>query len=276
MRLSACLLVFLGCTPSYAQSSLSTPPDVPVTQNPEISAPALSPTDFLIVTAGFEQFTAGTNGGNGSIDWVHTDKKARTYTAGGAMFSVADSRWTFGKVGAAFHAGGKAVIQGQVRIGSGHTGSAGFPYQIYDGGLTYKASHHVYLDYRHQYLLVDHARGHLLMPGVMFIPFRRSTAEVTYTHSALGNLGAGFVTGRLDFTMRPLSLLCGASAGHTTPEVFNIDVGSQPANQDFREIFFGIRVPLSRAEFDVVSEFSNLGATHRRTVTLALKVPLRR
>ena len=279
MKLSACffvLLCSLCSASSYAQSSLSVPPDVPVAHSSEISAPALSDADFLIITGGVDQFTSGNNGRNGSIDWVHTDKKARTYAAGGAMFSVADSRWTFGKAGIAFHSGERVVIQGQVRIGGGHAGSARFPYQVYDGGLTYKASNHLYLEYHHQYLLIDETRGHLFTPGVMFRPIPRATVEVTYTHSALGNLATRFVTGRFDFRMRPASLLGGFSAGHTTPEVFNINVGSQPANQDFRGVFFGVRVPLSRAEFSVVSEFSNLEAIRKRTITLGLKLPLGR
>lgn len=276
MKLSVVLLILLGWTAAYAQLSPATPAGPENPYKSKLPKPVSGTADSLIINGGFDHFTSANDGGSGSIDWVHTNELSGTYTAGFAAFSTAGSRWAFGKGGIAFRTQERVTIQGQASIGGGHTSGTNFTYQIYDGGLIYKTSSRLYLKFNDEYLQIGATRENLLKPGVMLIPTKRFAADLTYAHSATGNLNTRFFLGRFDFKTRPINFLGGFGIGHTTPEILNVSVGSLSVNQHFSEGFFGFGVPLSGAELTVVADFPNLQAIHKQTLTLSLKVPLRR
>ncbi len=233
-------------------------------------------TDSLIVAGEWNHFVPAVNGGNGSVDWVHAGENGRTYTAGVAVFSIAQSHWAFGRGGASFRPRPRFTLQGQASVGGGSTPGADFYYQIYEGGLSYKVSQRLYLKFADEYLRIAATHGSLLKTGIIFVPGRRLATDFTYAHSVGGNVGTEFFAGRFDVNVRKITVLSGFALGRATPEIFNVNVGRAPLQRDLREGFIGFRAPLSRFDLTVVADVLNLEATHKRSLTVSLKLPIRK
>ncbi len=240
-------------------------------------APAATPgTDSLIVAGEWNHFVPAVNGGNGSVDWVHAGENGRTYTGGVAVFAISNSHWAFGRVGASFRPRPRFTLQGQASVGGGSTPGAEFYYQIYEGGLSYKVSQRLYLKFADEYIRIAATHGSLLKTGIIFVPARRLATDFTYAHSAGGNVGTEFFAGRFDVNVRKITVLSGFAVGRATPEIFNVNVGRAPLQRDLREGFVGFRAPLSRFDLTLVADILNLNATHKRSLTVSFKLPIRK
>ena len=242
---------------------------------PADGSPPVAPAgDFLAISGSVDRYGPGSLGSNGSLDWVHAPGADRTYTLGFGVYSVNSSRWSFGKLGGAYHWNARTTVQGQASIGGGHTDGNGFGYQIYDGSLTYKVNPRIYARLGDQFFQVAGSREHLVKPGLLVVPTRRLQADITYAHSVSGDVGTQYVFGRIDVTARSLHFLGGFSAGRSSPQHLNLDIGSPPASQNFQEGFFGVGVPLSKTVLSVVADVLNADPTRRRSVTINWKVPI--
>ena len=261
-RLVCSLLLIIGVTVALAAA-------------PADGSPAVAPAnDFLAFSGSVDRYGPGSFGSNGSLDWVHASGAARTYSVGFSAYSVDSSRWSFGKVGGAYHWNARTTFQAEASIGGGHTDGRGFGYQVYDGSLTYKVNPRIYAHLGDQFLQIGGSREHLLKPGLLMVPTRHLQADLTYAHSVSGDVSSQYIFGRIDVTIRTLDFLSGFSAGHSSPQHLNLDIGSPSASQDFREGFFGVGVPLSDTVLSVVTDVLNAGPTRRRGVTFTWKVPV--
>lgn len=258
------LLLLSGATVAVAQSA-----------HPLTEISASSDVDALVITGGLDLFGSATRGGNGSVEWLHSNATGMTYTLGAAAFTVLDSNWAFGRGSIAFRPSDKIVVQAQASVGGGHMAGTTFPYQIYEGGLTYKTTDRVYLKINEQYLGIGEVKGHLLKPGVMLLLTQRFTADIAYAHSIAGNIDSAFLTSRFDFKTRRMGFLGGIAMGRAPAEIVNLKVGGQPRSETWKEVFVGFSIPLPWGELTVISDFPNLGATRRQTLTFGWKMPLR-
>jgi hypothetical protein len=267
------LMVFLiRCAPASAQSVSS--PSVP-TRGLDSSLEASASTDYLIVAGEWDHVVSTQGGGTGSIDWLRATPSGSTYAAGAAVSSITDSRWGIGKGEIALRPREGLILHAQARIGGGYTSGARFSYRAYDAGLAYRTSTRLYVTFDDQYLHVGETRGHLLKPGLAFSPARRVTTELTYAHSAGGTLDAEHVAGRLAVTMRQATLVSGAAAGRTAPEVFDVGVGGAVMTRDLREGFLGVQIRLPGAELMLIWSDLDVDAIHKRTLAASLKYQLR-
>jgi hypothetical protein len=258
---AVCLLLSAWMTAAFA---------APPTDGTPSAAPA---PDSLVFSGSFDRYSPGSLGSNGSVDWVHASGADRTYTLGFGVYSVDTSRWSFAKLGAAYHWNARTTFQGLASVGGGHTDGDGFGYQIYDGSITYKATPRIYVRFGDQLFQIAGSRGHLLKPGLLLVPARRVQADLTYAHSVGGDVGNQFVSGRIDFTARAFHLLGGFSFGYSTPQRLSLDFGGPPVAQNFQEGFFGVGVPLSKTVLSIVADVLDAD-TNRRSVTIIWKVPI--
>jgi len=234
------------------------------------------PSDALILTGGFNRVSSAADGGSASLDWVHLTWPGKTYTAGVEVHSIGNSRWSFAKISAPLLKQERGELRIRADLGGGKTVGEDFPYQIYEASASYQAARRLYLTLNEQYLRIGDARGHLLKPGAMLLLSPRLTAEGSFARSIAGNIQTQFAAGRLDLAAQPVGIFGGVVIGHTAPEIVKVGIGNGTPGQDLREAYFGVRLRFQEIEWTVVADFPDLGTNRQQTLTVGVKLPLRR
>jgi hypothetical protein len=266
-RFTCCLII---CVWTAATLSVAAPADG--------DTRAVPSADSILLTASADRFNSGELGSNASLDWIHHSaslpRPRRTHTLGLAVYSAGDSRWSFGKLGAAYPLNDRITVQGQGSVGGGKTAGNGFGYQVYDNSVTAKVDPHFYFRLGHQFYRIAGSRSYLLKPGLVLVPTRRVQADLTYAHSALGNIGSQFFSGRIDFATRAVDWLGGLSWGDSTPGNLNLEIESAPRAQKFHDVFVGVSFRLPQSVLTVTGDFLDTEPSRRRSLTIAWKVPI--
>ena len=232
--------------------------------------------DIFAVFGEWDHLSTQSEGGRGSIDWLHYTARERTLNLGMSTYAMGGSQWTVGRAGVSFRLGGRWSFDSQLNLGGGHTTGSTFLYQHYQGRFTYHVSSRVYIKAREEFFDIGDSRGHLLGTGIYLIPFHLISADLAYAHSVGGNLGTEFVSGRFEFDRQTLRPFAGFAAGQAGPEVLGLGVGQNAGARDLREGFLGAVFPLSPAELSVAMDWTQVGNTRRGTLMAGLKFPIRK
>ena len=241
---------------------------------PQAAATTLS-SDALIATGEWERSSGGLSGGGGSLDWLHTARPGTNVSLGLAAYRLGGSQRTLGRAGAFFPIAARWTLEPQVSLGGGNTAGVGFLHQQYRATLGFRASSRLYLRAQEEYFHIGDSNGHLLSGGVSVLPSRLLSIDMSYAHSAGGNLGTQFVSGRFDLYRRTLRPFAGFAVGQTAPVVFDVGFGQQLVSQDLHEGFVGFVFPIAAAEFTVALDWIQVGSTQRSTLTAGVKIPIR-
>ena len=263
---------------SYLMIFALTAATVSVAAPPEGDSSAASSDNSILVAASADRFSSGDLGLNASLDWIHHFASRtgvqRTHTLGAAVYSAGDSRWSFAKLGAAYPLIDYLTVQGQASVGGGKTAGQGFGYQVYDSSVSAKADPRAYFRLGHQFYQIAGSRSHLLKPGLVLVPTHQVQADLTYARSVSGNIGSRFFSGRIDFSTRTIDWLGGFSSGDSTPENLNLEIGSTPRTQRFRDVFMGASFRLPQSVLTVMADFLDTQPGNRSRLTIAWKVPI--
>ena len=279
MMRSACLFLIVAGVLTGGAGAQNPTAEIPasaiVSTAQEREGSAATARDFLVVAGGADT-SGGATGRNVSLDWIRVLEKQDAFFSGGfSSFWAPASHWSFGKGSAAFRPADKFILEGQARIGAGHTGNTSFPYRVFNGTLTYQSFSRLHLRFGTEQIRIAETHGNIVKPGVTLLVSRLVAADMTYAGSVSGNVGTAYLAGRIDVAAQPAGFFGGVAAGHTTPEVFDLHVGMPPTQQSLWEGYFGVRLEVWRAEWNVVSDFTSVGETRKRAVTLSVKVPLK-
>ena len=266
MRLLA-LIVFGFSAPAVAQS-LSEPP--PLTPAPVAAAHS----DYIIVEGHSVRIpSVAATGGAGGVHWLRTTRGGATLSTGVEAFSIAGSRWTVANAGGAFRPFANLVLHSQARVGRGRLTGEAFDYRMYEGGIAYRAGSRLHLTLADQYWHVADTRGHLIKPGLSWLPHRRLSADLTYARSAHGNLDANLVAGRLGMTIRSVTVIGGVAEGRGTAELFDLTVRGA-ADKSLKERFAGFQIQLPRAQLMLLGSDLVIAAVHKRTLAASIQYRL--
>jgi hypothetical protein len=235
---------------------------------------AAEESDAIVAVGQWDHSSAVSDGGGGSLDWLHSYRPGKTVSVGLGTYGFGSSHWTLARAGASFQVADRWHIEPQVALGGGSTGGSDFLYQQYRAKVLFRTSSRLYVKAQEEYIDISDSRGHLVSVGTSVFPSRLFSMDVNYAHSVGGNLGTRFVSGRLDFNVRNFRPLAGFAVGQTAPAVFGVGVGQQLVSQDFYEGFVGLGFPISGAELTVAVDWIQVGSTQRSTVTAGLRVPI--
>ena len=221
-------------------------------------------THVLVITGQLDRLE-GDRGSGGRVDYAYSLVDGNGVTLAAAGYELAGSRWAYGEVGGWLALGSRWVLSGGGSLGSGERGRESFGYERYGLGLALEA-----IEERAGCVGGGSTRGSLLAPraGAPLSP--RLTVEVHRSESLSGNLDSDFTGLRLDGAGSRFGWLAGGGAGRSRPEILDL-VGSA-ASTDLREIFAGVRVPVSGSQLVLVVDYLDLDGVDRLTVTLGVQL----
>jgi hypothetical protein len=266
MWLLALMLFGIGCAPALAQSLVEPPPVAPT--------PGATPTDYIIVEGHSVRIPLVVAvSGSGGVHWLRTTRGGATLNTGVEAFSIASSRWTVGNLGGAFRPFDRVVLHSQARFGGGRLNGEPFDYRMYEAGMGYIATERLHLTLVDQYWHVAATRGHLIKPGLSWLPHRRLSADLTYARSAQGNLDANLVAGRVGVTIWSVTVIGGASEGRGAAELLDVSLHGA-ADKSLKERIAGLQIQLPRAQVNLFASDLDIAAVHKRTLSASIKYRL--
>lgn len=264
--LLALMLFGLSCASALAQSAAE-PLGAPT---PEAAAP----THYIIVEGHSVRIpSVAAVSGAGGLHWLRTTRRGATLYTGVEAFSIARSRWTVGNLGGAFRPVDRLILHSQARLGGGRINGEPFDYGMYEAGMAYIAAERLHFTLVDQYWQVAATRGHLIKPGLSWLPHRRLSTDLIYARSASGNLDANLVAGRLGVTVGSVKLIGGASEGRGAAELLDLSLRGA-ADRSLKERFAGLEVQLPRAQVTLLGSDLAIAAIHKRTLSANLKYRL--
>jgi hypothetical protein len=235
-------------------------------------APAKAPgEDRIHVVLQVDHLPPGGGGGVGGT-WVHPLAGRTFLQAGGFLYSLGGSRWGYGQAGVGFAPADRTTALLEVNVGRGRRQGRGFPYGVFRANVTHQLTPgRLAIEIEDQYVSVDEARGNVVkVGGAVSRPAFAARAAV---HASVGgNIGARYVSARLDLNRKTAGLLGGLAIGRTRPEIF--DLLSISGTVHSTEVFVGARFPVSSRDVTVVIEHLWIAGTRRTTALLALGIPL--
>ncbi len=236
---------------------------------------AAAPSDALLVAAQLDHLDPGRGGGSLACHWVRAPDQGPIWTVGAAGFRLGESRWGFVQLGASHRPGPKTTLQGEVQLGTGERGAAGFAYRSFKLALSRELiPRRLFLELEDRYLDVDTTRGNLLTGALTVLPDRRLMLRLAYTGTTGGSLDAEYLAARLDLELSGLRLLGGGSRGRLRPESLGLIL--DPRVVEAREVFGGVALPWAGRELTLALAHLTLGDGERLTLTASLRLPLAR
>jgi hypothetical protein len=229
--------------------------------------------DSLLLTAQVQNAPQD-SGKGGGFEWLWTARPHATLNGGAYVLSVGGANWRYGRVGVTLVRPRGASLFLQADIGSGRDqATAEFTYQIYRGSLTRAlGATGLSAEAEDQYIHVGRARGHVARLGGAYSFKPAVTARLAYHGSIGGNLGARYMSARIDVERHEFSFLAGAVAGHSRADVTGLfSAASLPHS---REIFAGVRIVRPTRELILVLSTLRLGGVDRYSLTLAYRMRL--
>jgi hypothetical protein len=229
--------------------------------------------DFLYVSGEADHFSPGGGGGAGGVLWTHGFSEKLVSEAGGYAYSLEGTSWAYGKIGATLIPSPRTILHLEANVGGGTQAGAGIEYQAFRGALTQGlVTGRLWADLESQYIRFGDSNGNVLKLGAIVAPVRNLSGRLAYYFSTGGNLGARYVTLRLDLQRRRVGLFAGFSVGHSRPELLNLF--APPTVVDSTEVYFGIRVPAGREEVTAYVDSVGIEGVRRSAVAIVLKLRL--
>lgn len=235
-------------------------------------APANTPgEDRIHVALQADHLPSGGGGGVGGT-WVHPIRGRTLLQAGAFLYSLDGSRWGYGQAGVVFAPADRTTALLEVNVGRGRRRGRGFPYGVFKANVTHELTPgRLAIEVEDQYVAVDEARGNVVKVGGALS--RPAFAVRAAVHASVGgNIGARYLSARLDLSRKTVGLLGGLTIGRTRPEIF--DLLSISGTVHSTEVFAGARFPVSSRDVTVVIEQLWIAGTRRTTALLALGIPL--
>jgi hypothetical protein len=230
--------------------------------------------DFLHVNVQADSMSAASDGGGGGLEWQRPLSARAGLDLGVLSYSLAGSRWTYGKVIAHAKLHDRMTIYGEVDRGAGRRTGEGFTYQVYRAGLiSTLISGKLFLDLEEQYLHVDETEGNIVKTGVVVSPVPSLRTSVSYYFSTAGDATSRFLSGRLDARWKRIDYLTGFTTGRASPEQFNIITGTDEAARS-KEFFAGAAIPAGRQVVTLVLDTLRISGETKYTLSLSWKLPL--
>jgi hypothetical protein len=235
-------------------------------------APANAPgKDRVHVALQADHLPSGSGGGAGGT-WVHPLTGRTFLQAGAFLHSLGGSRWGYAQAGVVFAPADRTTVLTEVNVGRGRRQGKGFPYGVFKANVTHELTPgRLAIEVENQYVSVDEARGNIVKVGGAVS--RSAFAARAAVHASVGgNIGARYVSARLDLNRKTAGLLGGLAIGRTRPEIF--DLLSIRGTVHSTEVFVGARFPVSSRDVTVVIEQVWIAGTRRTTALLAVGIPL--
>lgn len=230
--------------------------------------------DLLVVGGESYDFAAGGSGRGFSIDGMRCLEPSWSAHAGAATFDVADSRWTFGRLGATLRMPAGYVAHFIATGGSGRNAAGPFAYRKLSGGISIRARDTLYAKVEHEYIDVDVNRGNLARLGVVAVVASGISVDVTVVRSLGGNLGTRAAVARIDAVTGAVRLFGGHAHGRLPPQVVDVASGERAPDVVSRGTFAGLGVKLPLGELIAAVDTTRTGQARRNTYALAWQVPL--
>jgi hypothetical protein len=252
---------FVSTLEAQAPQTTTQPPAAPTPQDSFLASWQLDPASFADGSSGL------------SLDWIRRTTRGPIVTAGGGLFSIANSRWGLGRFGAAVKVSPRVTVQGQTSVGGGSTAGSRFKHLTLRGDLSTQATPRVSVTFGDEYISVAAAHGHLFRAGTAVRVSQRAAVDVTYATSIGGNLNTTFMVARVDHAAAALSVSAGVALGRTTPEIVSLTGTTSGGSQALRQVFAGISRPMGRVDLRVAIDVLRLATVTRSTLTFAVVVP---
>lgn len=229
--------------------------------------------DFLYVNGEADDFSPGGGGGSGGILWTHGFSRRFISEAGGFAYSLDGTSWAYARLGATIVPSSRTILHVDANVGGGTQADADIEYRAFRGSLTHGlVAGRVWADLESQYIRFGESNGNVVKLGAIVAPGPSLNGRVAYYFSTGGNLGARYVTLRLDLQRRRIGLFTGLSVGHSRPELFNFF--TPPMAVDSTEVYFGIRVPAGRNEVTAYVDSVGVEGVRRNALAFVLKLRL--
>jgi hypothetical protein len=191
--------------------------------------------DSIVVGAGADRFDGG-NGGGASVLWIHPRGKD-TLTAGGAFYSLADTRWAYATLGGIRRLNERTMLNAEANLGRGDD-DGDFRYVLVRGGVTRELlAKRLYAE--GEWLQADVARRQngIARVGATYLPLPPLTVRGSLYQSIFGDDETTLVSMRGDYDLGRATVIAGFSAGRATPVLLQQSGG---ADTRVREAFAGV------------------------------------
>jgi hypothetical protein len=269
-------------TPAASPSApAATPPGATTAQSAAPGQPAFQPDNRIIASGDWETLnTSGAHtGSGGSLGYLGQPSASTLIGIAGEYQTLAGVHWEFGSLSGSYsHALTRTTlwdISAEVHEGIGQAGSMHFVYGIeaFGGGLSLPSE--VSLSAEDRQIDVDTSHGSLPRLGVSKGWGQHWLTSIAYADSVTGNLNTDYGLARVDFLSAPIRLLAGASFGHVSPAVLDIEGIQRPQAQQLREYFVGVTRPSRLVDISLLGDRIDLATLRRYTVTLTATLHLR-
>jgi hypothetical protein len=252
------VLVSMAVTASLASAAWAAPP-----------APA---TDRLTFMASGVDWDRASDGGGGSIGWIHSfNANALVGLAGEYQRLGSDTHWSFGTLTLGYGHGQaerRSNYYLEVRGGGGDDATGSFTYSMVTAGLFQNLTHQLALQIEDKQIDINTSHGNLPKVGLQFLWSPRLLTIVSYAHSTNPTgLGTRLWTVRADYYGKQLNLIAGGATGQATPVVFNFQGLPIPGLQS-REGYIGVTKPFSRMDLTLMADYLKLGDFKRKQLSL--------
>ncbi|HYH08238.1 MAG TPA: hypothetical protein VEK11_14375 [Thermoanaerobaculia bacterium] len=192
--------------------------------------------DSIVIGANADRLDDG-HGGGASVLWIHP-RGSDTLTAGGAFFSLADTRWAYATLGGMRRVSERTMWNAEANLGRGDDDGGDFRYLLVRGGVTHELlAKRLYGEA--EWLQADVARRQngIARIGATYLPLPPLTLRGSLYQSIAGDDDTTLVSVRGDYDLGRMIVIAGFSAGHATPVLLQQSRGEETR---VREAFGGV------------------------------------
>jgi hypothetical protein len=233
--------------------------------------------DRLAVSANATTQTNTSDGGGGSVGWLHNFDPDTLFGVGAEHERLDVSRWNFGTLtGAITRGSGDAryTVYGDARAGNGIDGVKRFNYFIETLGLTGTYFHQLSLTAEAKQFYVEGTSGTLpkLQAAYLWNPHLQTT--LGYAYSVGSNLGSRLATARVDTYFKVVNLFVGGAIGQASPSVLGLGFTAPPELLNEGYVGAAKSIPQWRSDVTFIVDYQHLsGGTGATVDTLGVSHP---
>jgi hypothetical protein len=205
--------------------------------------------------------TNTSDGGGGSVTWLHNFTPDTLFGIGGEHERLDVSTWNFGTLSGAITRGpgdSRYTLYGDARAGNGIDGHKRFNYFVETLGVTGTYFHQLSVTAEAKQFHVEATSGTLPKVQVAYLwnPHLQTTAS--YSYSAGGNLGTRLATARVDAYFKSINIFAGGAVGQASPSVLGQGFTAPP--ELLNEGYIGITKTISqwRSDLSFIVDYQHL------------------
>jgi hypothetical protein len=230
-------------------------------------------TDRLTFLGEGIDWDGASDGGSGSLGWLHNFNASTILGATGEHQWLGKTHWTFGTLSLA-HGFGSTKYRSNVyvegRRGGGRDETGSFTYSTYIAGLVQNVTPRLALQIEDKQIDINQTHGNLPRFGLQYLWGSRFLTQVSYAQSTNPNtLGTKLWTARADYYGKWANLIVGGATGQATPVVLNQAGLRLPGTGlNTKEGYLGVTKQFSRIDITLMGDYLELGTFKRKMVTL--------